>query len=84
MLGNRAVADATSLVVVLTFLTRVSSLLLERPVLPSVVSSHSINFYSFIFHCSAVSGSYSTLTPLDNVRLTARREPKLRADHLLF
>lgn len=66
------------------FLTRVSSLLLERPVLPSVVPSHSINFYSFIFHCSAVSSSYSTLTPLDNVRPTARQEPKLRADHLLF
>lgn len=77
MLGNRAAADATSLV-------GISDTGFLTPVLPSVVPSHSINFYSFIFHCSAVSSSYSTLTPLDNVRLTARQEPKLRADHLLF
>lgn len=50
----------------------------------SVVPARPIKFYSFIFHSSAVSSSYSAIAPWDSVQLTAPWEPKLRVDHLLF
>lgn len=37
----------------------------------SVVAARLINFYSFIFHCSAVSGSYPAIAARDCVQLTA-------------
>lgn len=82
ILGNcTAKADGTSAVAVLTFHTLVSSL----PVRPPVVPTHSINFLSFIFRCCAGSSSYSAIFRLDDdVRPTARPEPNLWKDRLLF
>lgn len=73
-------ADGTSAVAVLTFQTLVSSLPVRSPVVPA----HSINLLSFIFRCCAVSSSYSAIFRLDGVRPTARPEPNLWKDRLLF
>lgn len=77
----------TSVVTLLTFQTQDSSLILKQTrasLSVSDVLARLIKFYSFIFHSSAVSSSYSAIAPLDSVQLTAPREPKLRADLLLF
>ena len=78
MLGDCAAvtgrAEVTSVVGLLTFQTQVSSLMLKHPgtsLSVSVVPARPIKFYSFIFHSSAVSSSYSAIAPLDSVQLTA-------------
>lgn len=51
---------------------------------PSAGPAHLIKFFSFIFHSSAASSSYSALAPLSGAWLTAPWEPKLWADCLAF